>query len=184
MAKSTFALPLSVVVLALSSLLVTGQERIRVIREDPPQPRVTPPSGNSTHQPSESLSTNYRIKFSGKSGETSLGELTSLTCSKSVYLSGPLSASDTPATFTVSGTLDEKDGLIIFNYAIDFRAAVVRTPQTSPPGMPLPPDLPRSITYESHSSKGTLKMKPEKTYDLLRTGGNVYSVVVAPEAEK
>jgi hypothetical protein len=176
MTKSPFALPLSIVILTVSSLLVTGQE----------QPRRVPPPGqpNPSPQQAETLNTNYKITFSGKSDEKSLGELSILTCSKSISISGPLSSSDTPTTFSVSGTLEEKDGLIIFNYSIEFRVSVATTNQPGQAQPPPPPGFSRPIQYQEHTSRGTLKMKPGKAYDLLKSGGNIYSIVVAPEIEK
>ena len=41
-----------------------------------------------------------------------------------------------------------------------------------------------NIEYQDHFSKGTLKMKPGKVYELLKEGGNIYSIVVAPENDK
>ena len=194
MTPSPFTLPLSIAVLSLSSLLVTGQQPIprqppsAVPGQPPVRVRPQPPGGalqpDSDPQPSESLSTNYRITFSGKSDEKSLGELSSLTCSRNILIEGPLNSSDTPSIFSVSGTLEEEEGLIIFNYSIGFRCPVVITnPQ---PGQPQVPGMSRTTTiqYQDHSVKGTLKMKPGKSYDLLRAGGNVYSIVVAPEIEK
>lgn len=178
MTNSAFALPLSIVVFSVSSLLVTGQEQ--------PRPRRVPPllpgqMSTSTPEQAEPLSTNYRISFSGKSDDKSLGELSTLTCARNISISGPLNSSETPTSFTVSGTLEENDGLIIFNYSINFRVPVVTTTQ-SPQGMT--PAVSRSIQYQDHSSIGTLKMKPGKNYDLLKSGGNIYSIVVAPEIEK
>jgi hypothetical protein len=191
MTQSPFTLPLSIAVLSLSSLLATGQQPIprqppsAIPGQPPVRARVQPPGGalqpDSDPQPSESLSANYRITFSGKSDEKSLGELSSLTCSRNIMIEGPLNSSDTPTTFSVSGTLEEDEGLIIFNYAISFRCPVITNP---PPGQPPVPGMSRTIQYQDHTSRGILKMKPGKPYDLLRAGGNVYSIVVAPEIEK
>ena len=175
MNKSTLTLPLSIVVLSVSGLLATGQQ---------PRPMAVPTPGagrDLTPKQSEPLSTNYRITFSGKSDEKNLGELSSLTCSTNIYISGPLSSSDSPTTFSVSGALEEKEGLIIFNYSIDFRVPVVSTPK---PVSGMPPGQNLTIQYQDHSSRGTLKMKPGKSYDLLKSGGNIYSIVVVPEIEK
>lgn len=173
MTKSTFALPLSIFALAVSSLLVTGQEQRR--------PPVAPPPirPDSTPQQTETLNTNYRVTFSGKSNDKSLGELSTLTCARNISISGPLDSSNTPVIFAVSGILEEKDGLLIFTYSIDFRGAIV-TRQDSRPGQPQM----TNIEYQDHFSKGTLKMKPGKVYELLKEGGNIYSIVVAPENDK
>lgn len=197
MAKSSFALPLSIAVLSLSSLLASGQQ--------PPvpvgQPQVVPPRQPTrvpavpsapfarslsdpfaeTEQKPETLSSNYRFTFSGKSDEKSLGELSALTCSRKINLSGPLNSSETPTMFTVSGTLEEKDGLLIFSYSIGYRAPLIIS-RSGQPGQPNPPGY-TSIQYQDHSSQGTLRIKPGKAYELLRSGGCVYSITVTPETE-
>jgi len=150
----------------------------------PPPAAAAPGRPDKTPQPAGTLSANYRITFSGKSNDKPLGELSSLTCSNTIRLSGPLSSSDEPTTFSVSGTLEEKDGLIVFNYAIEFRVPVVSTPQGPQPNQPVPPGGYRSVQYMDHSSTGMLKMKPGKAYDLLKAGGNTYSITVAPELDK
>ena len=114
MKKSPFALPLTVVVLSASSLLTLGQQPPQPGQPRPGRPPADPFAENQ--QEPETLSANYRITFSGKSGEEAIGELSVLTCSKKITLSGPLSSSDTPTTFTITGTLEEKDGLLILNY--------------------------------------------------------------------
>ena len=179
---SPFVLPLSIVFLSVSSLPAAGQEPVQPPTAVPGSPIPGGRSGRKlTPQQSEVLSTNYRVTFSGKSDDKSLGELSSLTCSENILISGPLNSSDTPTTFTVSGTLEEKDGLIIFNYSIEFNVPVaIRTQPDQPP----PPGGSRSIQYQRHSSKGTLKMKAGKPYDLLRSGGNIYSIKVEPEMDK
>ena len=174
MTKSPFALSLSIVLLAVSGLPVTGQ--------GPPRPRP-PASGQRvpTTQQVETLNTNYRVTFSGKSEDKPLGELSTLTCSKDIFISGPLSSSDTPTTFSVTGTLEEKDGLMLFSYSINFRVPVITSSQSNKPPQPSGYS---SVQYQEHSSRGTLKMKMGKVYDLLISGGNTYSIVVAPEIEE
>ena len=172
MTKPTFSLPLSIVVLAVSSLLVIGQEQV--------PPRVPRPRQSTQPvQQAETFGTNYRVTFSGKSDDKSLGELSTLTCAQNIHISGPLNSSDTPTTFTVSGILEEKDGLLIFTYSIEFRSPIttMRDVQQGQPQI-------ANVQYHDHTSRGTLKMQPGKTYDLLKSGGNIYSIVVAPEIDK
>jgi hypothetical protein len=188
MKKSPFALPLTVVVLSASSLLTLGQQPPQPGQPRPGRPPADPFAENQ--QEPETLSANYRITFSGKSGEEAIGELSVLTCSKKITLSGPLSSSDTPTTFTITGTLEEKDGLLILNYSLSYRVAVVMGDQSSQPGQPQLPGQPpqparyRSVQYMDHSTQGALKMKPGQNYDLLKAGGNTYSIIVAPEIDK
>lgn len=175
MTHSSFTLPRFLAILAVSSSLVTGQ--------DQPRSRIIPPPVPSSQVPeqAETLNTNYRVTFAGKSDNKSLGEISTLTCSKNFLISGPLNSFDTPTTLSVSGTLEEKHGLIILNYSILLRVPVVASTQPVPA---VPPGSSRSVQYQDHSSQGTLKMKPGKTYDLLKSGGNIYSIVLAPENEK
>jgi hypothetical protein len=121
------------------------------------------------------LKSNYRITFSGVSGDKPLGELSALTCAPRIELSGPLSASERPANFTVSGTLSEKEGEMIFLYQIGFSV-----PSSVPPGVPGA----GNIQYQQHSSSGTLRMKPGKSYEVLKCGGNVYTISISPESDK
>ncbi|MBN8456241.1 MAG: hypothetical protein J0M04_00150 [Verrucomicrobia bacterium] len=183
MNKSPFALPLAVVLLSASGLLALGQQPAQ---PGQPTPGRRPPAAPfaETQQKPETLSTNYRIIFSGRSGEDAIGELSALTCSKSILISGPLNSSDTPTTFNISGTLEEMDGLLILNYSVSYTVAVVTSTGPTPPGQPTPPAGYRAVQYREHSSKGTLKMKPGQTYDFLVTGGNTYSIVVRPEVDK
>ena len=184
MNRSPFALPLTIFVLSVSSLLAPGQQ---------PRGSVTveaDPFAEQPRQEPETLSTNYRITFSGKSGEGAIGELSALTCSKKISISGPLNSSDTPTTFTITGTLEEKDGLLILNYSLGYRVAIFSGDQSPQPGQPPIPGQPpqpgryRSVQYMDHSTQGTLKMKPGQSYDLLKAGGNTYSIIVAPEIDK
>lgn len=190
MNKSPFALPLTVVVLSASSLLALGQQPGQPVQLRPPGGRSPTDPFAETQQEPVTLSTNYRITFSGKSGEAAIGELSALTCSKNILISGPLSSSDTPTTFTISGTLEEKNGLLILSYSLGYRVAVFSGSQSPQPGQPQPPGQPppragySSVQYMDHSSNGILKMKPGQTYDLLKVGGNTYSVIVTPESDK
>ena len=142
---------------------------------------VSPNSGrqrinaSSSSAEADTLKSNYRITFSGVSGDKTLGELSALTCAPRIELSGPLSASERPANFTVSGTLSEKEGEMIFLYQIGFSV-----PSILPPGVPGA----GNIQYQQHSSSGTLRMKPGKSYEVLKCGGNVYTISISPESDK
>jgi hypothetical protein len=138
---------------------------------------LAPPGQNQAGQQSALLSSNHRITFSGKSGEKSLGELSALTCSPRVDIAGPLIDSENPATFGVSGTLSEKDGSIVFQHQITFSVPTTVATQVVQPGV-----RPVSNTsYQQHSTSGTLLMKPGKVYEVLKSGGNVCTISIAPE---
>ena len=180
MNPSPFALPLTLIVLSVSSLIASGQVPVPGV---PPRRASAEPPAQVRQEPA-TLSTNFRITFSGKSGEKSIGELSCLTCSKAISLSGPLDSSDTPTTFNVRGTLEEKDGVVLFSYSLNYRCAVTTAVHQPQPGQPQQPGGYRSVQYLDHSTEGTLKMKPGQSYDLLRAGGNTYSIIVAPQIEK
>lgn len=129
------------------------------------------------------LSTNYRILFAGRSGDKSLGELSSLTCAPDVSLLGPLDASAMPASLGVSGRIEERDGgTIIFEYSISFRVPVPAPPVTG--GTQQVGNLVSNMTYQDHATSGCLLMKPGQAYEILRAGGTVHTVTIAPERDK
>lgn len=181
MNPSPFALPLALVVLSVSGVIADGQQPV-----PPPRPIAMPPSPPraETRQEPEILSRNYRITFSGKSGETAIGELSALTCSKNILMDGPLDSSEAPTTFSITGTLEEKEGSLVLSYSLSYRVAMVSGTQSPPPGQPPQPGGYRSVQYMNHSSQGALKMKPGQAYEILKAGGHTYSIIVAPEIDK
>lgn len=145
----------------------------------PVRPGIVSPGGQSNQQSSDSslLSSNFRLTFSGVSGEKNLGQLSVLTSSPRVQVSGPLSAEDPNTIFSIEGTLSEKEGALIFTYSIQFTvraqqpAAVGGTPGT------------QSTYYVEHRVSGTLRMNPGEVYEVLKSGGNAYTVSISPEAK-
>ena len=139
------------------------------------------PPGMSLAQPSELLPENYRLTFSGQSGEKRLGELSTLTCSPQITITGTLVPEEIPVIFTVSGTLAEKDGVVTFVYSIGFRIPIPA--QTSQAGK----DGERTVTnivYQDQQCSGALRMKPGRSYELLKAGGTTYVVTIAAEPDK
>ena len=134
-----------------------------------------PHNGSSSSAEADMLKSNYRVTFSGVSGDKPLGELSTLTCAPKIELSGPLSSSERPASFSVSGMLSEKEGEMILHYQIGFSV-----PSSTPPGVPVA----SNNQYQQHSSSGTLRMKPGKSYEVLKCGGNVYTISISPESDK
>lgn len=179
--NSTSTLILSVLcfgVVLTSAAPNAPEDRRRIVL--PPEPGNS--SSGAQHSETTSLSSNYRITFSGISGDKSLGELSTLTCSPDVSVSGPLNATDTPTTFTVSGGLQEKDGELLFSYNIGFSLPVSTSTFSPPPNQAAPRVT--SIQYQQHSSTGMLKMKPGKAYEVLKSAGIVYTITIAPEADQ
>lgn len=142
-------------------------------------PVPSPLGGGSHAEMAKPLSANYRITFSGKSGEKVIGELSCLTSSPTVGISGPLDDSATPTSFNVQGTISEREGgLIFFEYQIGFEVALTSGAPNAAPGAARP------IQYQRHSCSGSLVMKPGKAYEILKAGGCAYSVMITPEVEK
>jgi hypothetical protein len=92
------------------------------------------------------------------------------------------SDSEKPATFSVSGTLTEKEGAILFLYQIAFSVPSTSAVGTNvvQPGV----GIISNTSYQSHSTSGTLLMKPGKVYEVLKCGGNIYTITISPEADK
>jgi hypothetical protein len=171
-------------------LVVLGVLTILDAVAQAPQPITRPrqtyanPVG-SQQQPDEPelLSVNYRITFSGTSGDKSLGELTTLTCSPRVQVSGPLNSTDLPTSFNVDGTLTEKDGMLIFAYAIGFTVPVQNAAIPPNSGVPQPGSS-MNVAYNNHTTTGTLRMVVGEKYEILKCGGNTYTIAIADEAKK
>jgi hypothetical protein len=148
----------------------------------PPAPRLLPVAQgvpSYPRPPTASLASNYRITFSGKAADKALGELSILTCAPTLQLSGALDSSETPLNFSVSGSLEEKEGLMLFSYSIEITVPVTTVSQSGPNGMKT-----STIQYQRQSSSGALLMKPGDQYVVLKSGGTSYSVVIAPEKDK
>lgn len=143
------------------------------------------PNANTNTEAAKPLSTNYRITFSGKSGEKAIGELSSLTCSPVVYISGPLDASTTPTSFDVKGSVSEREGgLLFFEYQIGFQVPVTMSTHTTQPKGEGSGSSTSTIQYQNHTCSGSILMKPGKAYEILKAGGCSHSVMITPEPEE
>jgi hypothetical protein len=140
-------------------------------------------SFNSPSEPTapDMLSTNYQVTFSAVADGKALGELTMLTCSPQVSVSGPLNSGPTPTNFTVSGSLAEKEGDLLFTYGIGFRYPVT-TAMTSP--APGAPPVTSNIEYQEHSSQGMLRMKVGTQYEVLKAAGVIYTIIISTPQKK
>lgn len=145
----------------------------------PVRPGIALPGGQSNQQSSDSslLSSNFRLTFSGASGEKNLGQLSVLTSSPRVQVSGPLSAEDPNTVFSIEGTLSEKEGALIFTYSIRF------TVRAQPPAAGEGKPMPQPSYFVDHTASGTLLMKPGEVYEVLKSGGNAYTVSISPETK-
>jgi|GEM_PF-3256830 hypothetical protein len=133
---------------------------------------ISPP----TLVPVEALSTNYQVTFSGASEGKPLGELSMLTCSPEISVNGPLNAGQTPTTFMVEGSLTEKEGELLFRYNIGFSVPIT-PPNGNGQGH-------QSISYQQHTTQGMLRMKAGTPYEVLKSGGVVYTIMIAPAPTK
>jgi hypothetical protein len=129
----------------------------------------------------ETLSSNYQVTFSATAEGKAIGELSMLTCSPQVSVSGPLNSGMTPTTFTVNGTLTEKDGELLFSYGIGFSFPVTSStisPKTD--GQ----QVVSTIQYQQHNSQGMLRIKPGTAYEVLKAAGAVYTITISPVPSK
>jgi hypothetical protein len=125
------------------------------------------------------LSSNYRVTFSGTGSDNkTLGELSTLTCSSTLSISGPLSNKPHPAEFRVEGQITENEGQIVLTYAIGFSV-----PNTDPESAAAP-NAPGNVQYATHSSAGTLRMQMGKAYEVLKSGGHSYTISINAESDK
>jgi hypothetical protein len=172
-----------------SLLIVVGYLNgagLSCLAQVPGVPRPNLPGRPGLNSPSapdspETLSANYQVTFSATAEGKALGELSMLTCSPQVSVSGPLNSGMTPTTFTVNGTLGEKDGELLFSYGIGFSLPVTSTtisPKTE--GQPVV----SNIQYQQHSSQGMLRMKPGTAYEVLKAAGAVYTITISPVPSK
>jgi len=149
------------------------------------QSRPLPPIPAAGHQPVKdaqaALSGNFRFTLSGTKGETTLGELSVLSCSPRLSVSGPLDASDFPTQFTVDGTITEQGELLRFDFAIGFQVAMVSSQMTT--ATP-PVAVSKNIQWHQHQCEGSLLMKPGKSYEVLKAAGVTYSLVLVPEEDQ
>lgn len=152
----------------------------QLIPNSPPVRKRTLVVGSANQESSDSslLSSNFRLTFSGASGEKNLGQLSVLTSSQSVQVSGPLNAEDPNTVFNISGTLSEKEGSLVFTYSIGFNVRI--QPSVAAAGE-RPGNLPAS--YANHSASGSLRIKPGEVYEVLKSGGNAYTVSISPETK-
>lgn len=142
------------------------------------------PNANTSTKAAKPLSSNYRITFAGKCGEQPIGELSSLTCSPVVYISGPLDASTTPTSFDVKGSVSEREGgLIFFEYQIGFQVPVTMSTHTTTPKGDGPGTSTSTVQYQNHTCSGSILMKPSKAYEILKAGGCTHAVMITPEGE-
>jgi hypothetical protein len=172
-----------------SLLIVVGYLNaagLSCLAQVPGVPRPNLPGRPGLNSPSapdspETLSANYQVTFSATAEGKALGELSMLTCSPQVSVSGPLNSGMTPTTFTVNGTLGEKDGELLFSYGIGFSFPVTSStisPKTD--GQ----QVVSTIQYQQHSSQGMLRMKAGTAYEVLKAAGAVYTITISPVPSK
>ncbi|GEP42221.1 hypothetical protein BGE01nite_15120 [Brevifollis gellanilyticus] len=151
---------------------------------------IAAPGSQAPAKP-DTLSKNYLITFSTTTNGKPVGELTMLTCSPQVSVSGPLDSGPSPTSFGVAGELAEDEGLLLFTYNIDFSYPVVTAvatgavapPQAVPaPGFAQP--MSASVQYQQHRSQGMLRMKIGTPYEVLKAAGVTYTVVISAPVEK
>ena len=129
----------------------------------------------------EVLGVNYQISFSATSEGKSVGELSMLTCSPDISVSGPLNSGATPTSFTVRGSLSEKDDELLFRYGINFSVPITTSALTSKQDGQA---IVSNIQYQEHNSQGMLRMKAGTPYEVLKAGGAIYTITITPVPKK
>ena len=104
-----------------------------------------------------------------------------LTCSPEVSVSGPLNSGTTPTSFTVTGSLTEKDSELLFRYGIGFSFPATTSSISSKPNAP---PVASNIQYQQHSSQGMLRMKAGTPYEVLKAAGVVYTITITQAPTK
>lgn len=132
------------------------------------------------------LGSNYRLNFAAISDEKPIGDISMLTCSSNLEVSGYLSkpTEETfPATsISVRGTLTEAEGgALVFGYAIALQVPYASSTQRAAPDVKA---VMTTVSFANHTSSGTLLVKPGRSYNILKVGGVIYSVTITPESDK
>ncbi len=156
------------------------------------------------------LSTNYRLTLTAKSGDKALGEISVLTCSSAIEASGFLAkqADDIAATtLSIRGTLTEQEGgSLMLGYTFGVVTPVVSQSLSSYSGSssqragsgsktagskadseatPEPRgSVSRTFGSKDCVSSGALRVKAGSTYELVTMGGATYSITISPEPQK
>lgn len=132
------------------------------------------------------LGSNYRLVFAASSDEKPMGDISMLTCSSNLEVSGYLSKpteENLPTTsISVRGTLTEAEGgTLVFGYAISLQVPYAASSQRAAPDAKA---VMTTISFANHTTSGTLLVKPGRNYNLLKIGGVTYSVTITPEPDK
>ncbi len=153
------------------------------------------------------LSTNYRLTLTAKSGDKALGEISVLTCASAIEASGFLTkqADDIAATtLSIRGTLTEQEGgSLMLSYTFGVVIPVVsqslstysgsssqrsaagsKTGDTKADAEARPESrgtVSRTISFKDCISSGALRVKAGNTYELVTMGGATYSLTISPE---
>jgi hypothetical protein len=153
--------------LALLCLSSLSAEELQPRRQllNTSQPRSPAPVAQSTE--AALLSSNFRVTLSATQGGKALGEISSLTCSPRLGFEGALSAEAFPQTCNLAGMMKEDQGKLLVDYIL---SATVPVQEPN-----------KSVSYAQHTSNGTLRMEPKVAYEVLRMGGVIYSLTIAPE---
>jgi hypothetical protein len=151
------------------------------------QPNVAPGIGRpilvnndpqaATHQPL--LSSNYLVTLAATSEGKSMGELSLLTCSTELKVSGPLSAEVAPITLYLTGSLTEMDGELHLQYELDMTIPVKGVSPATKEGKQN-----SSLEYNGQQAGGRLRMKAGRPYEVLKQAGITYIMTVSEAREK
>ncbi len=140
------------------------------------------------------LSVNHRITLTAKEGNRPLGEISILTAAVSIELQGNLVSGEEGAPsigVTLSGMLREPGpgGDFTADYSLSCRttstsaSSVGRRVVTPGNGPQVQIPMPLQMEAQAATGTGSLRIKPGKSYEILKSSGVTYSITITPEPE-
>ncbi|MBB5033334.1 hypothetical protein [Prosthecobacter vanneervenii] len=143
------------------------------------------------------LSTNYRLTLTAKSGDKSLGAVSQLTCSTGLEVSGfldkPQEDSMPATTLSLHGKMaEQEDGTLLVTYHFGLSVPVVSSTTTSAPAKSKdaagdkaePAPQTTVFSFRDHSSSGALRVRPGRSYELMTMAGVAYTLTISAEPQK
>lgn len=135
------------------------------------------------------LSTNYRLTLTAKSGDKSLGAVSQLTCSTTLEVSGfldkPQEDSMPATTLSLYGKMaEQEDGTLLVTYHFGLSVPSVSRTTTSAEGKSEPAPHTTVFSFRDHSSSGALRVRPGRSYELMTMAGVAYTLTISTDPLK
>lgn len=135
------------------------------------------------------LSTNYRLTLTAKSGDKPLGAVSQLTCSTTLEVSGfldkPQEDSMPATTLSLHGKMaEQEDGTLLVTYHFGLSVPSVSRTTTSAEGKADPAPQTTVFSFRDHSSSGALRVRPGRSYELMTMAGVAYTLTISTDPLK